>query len=56
MTEDILREVRESEGLKNAIMGSVEYERATAAVTVRLITDVAYSDGEDALVMYLSLS
>ena len=46
MTEDILREVRESEGLKNAIMGSVEYERATSAVTVRLITDVAYSDGD----------
>lgn len=46
MTEDILREVRASSGLKNAIMGSVELERATSAVTVRLITDLSYSDAD----------
>ena len=46
MTEDILREVRASSGLKNAIMGSVELERATSAVTVRLITDLSYTDAD----------
>ena len=46
MTDDILREVREASGLKNAIMGSVELERATSAVTVRLITDLTYTEDD----------
>ena len=46
MVEDILGEVRLSGGLKNAIMGGVELERATSAVTVKLITDLAYTEGD----------
>ena len=46
MTEDILREVRASSGLKNAILGSVELQRATAAVTVRPLTDLSYTDAD----------
>lgn len=46
MTEDILRDVRAAGGLKNAIMGPVELDRAAAAVTVRLVTDIPYSEDD----------
>lgn len=46
MTDDILSEVRANSGLKNAIMGGVELTQATSSVTVSLITDRAYTDGD----------
>ena len=46
MTEDILSAVRRSDGLKNAIIGGVELVQATGEVTVRLVTDLAYSQAD----------
>ncbi len=43
MTEDILSEVRSVGSMKNAIMGGVSLTMATSSVSVRLITDCAYS-------------
>lgn len=46
MVDDILSQVRRLDGLKNAIIGGVELEQAANAVTVRLVTDLAYSHEE----------
>ncbi len=51
MVEDILARVREAEGLKNAIISGVTLDTAAGTVTVKLVTDRAYtgSDGETAV-------
>ncbi|MDE6598195.1 MAG: ribonuclease H-like domain-containing protein [Clostridia bacterium] len=46
MTEKFLKEIRSVENLKNAIIGSVVLESNKKLVTVRLITDVAYSPSD----------
>lgn len=46
MVEDIISEVRKNQGLKNAIMGGVELLQSSGAVTVRIVTDCAYTQSD----------
>ena len=51
MIDSILAELRTAENLKNCIIESVLLDSADKKVTVRIITDRAYADGDRLLAL-----